>query len=457
LPYYGYFGFNGKKVEDGTQTTYGTTWGNGDVVGVAFDADNGTLAFYVNGVSQGTAFTGLTAGGPYFFAAGSSGATIVWYANFGQRDFAYDAPTGFKALNTAALPTPAIEVPSDYVGVTTYTGNGGTQSINVGFAPDFVWYKHRAGVAGGSNLLFDTVRGATNALVSNSTGVEVSISNALTSFDSTGFSVGDHSSSNYLDDTYVAWTWKAGGNSNTFNIDDVGYATASAAGLTAGTITPTGASINTTSGFSIITWTGTASNGSIPHGLGKSPSMIIIKNRNATQDWYVQHASRTATKTLYLNTTSAEATLTSTFNNTNPTSNVFTVGTNTGTNGSSNGMIAYCWAEIPGFSKFGSYVGNFSADGPMIVTGFRPRWIMTKASTRASSWYIHDTERGTYNPIGPVLAANSSATETSPTRLDILSNGFKIRDNDTEYNASGDTYIYAAFAETPFSTQARAR
>ena len=445
----------------------------GDIIGLALDLDNGKAWWSKNGTwhNSGNPANGTNA--TVTFTPGNKdwliGCSIVspvsaQSVNFGQRVFAHSAPTGFKALNTAALPTPAIEKGSNYVGVTTYTGNGGTQSINVGFAPDFVWYKYRSGAAGGSNLLFDTVRGATNALVSNSTGVEVSISNALTSFNSTGFSVGDHSSSNYLDDTYVAWAWKAGGNSNTFNVDGTGYSTASAAGLTAGDLTITGASINTTSGFSIIKYTGGAANSRVAHGLNSAPSFIICKSTTAGQGWPTYHYTQGKDKVSSLNTVDGYNTNSNYWGTSEPDGNTFGVAdvnyaNNYGT------MIAYCWHDVPGLQKFGSYTSNGNANGPFVELGFRPALVIIKSTTNPGSdvnWTIQDSERSPYNYSYLNLSANSSGGDNGSLAyplLDFLSNGFKIRNTFQDYNYTGATYtyVYAAWAETPFSTQARAR
>jgi hypothetical protein len=326
-----------------------------------------------------------------------------------------------------------------------------------------VWIKERGDTGG--HVLYDTVRGATKHLATHSTDAEGTDTDALTSFNNNGFSLGSGytvKSVNGSTRTYVGWAWKAGGNSNTYNINDVGYATASAAGLTAGTITPTGASVNTKSGFSIITYTGTGSgSATIDHGLGKKPQLIFVKKRNATSPWYTQHGSLGAGQIGYLNATDAFG-ASSGWNSTEPTNQVFSVASSLN---DANTFVAYLWAEIPGFSKFGSYTGNGSADGPFIHTGFRPRWILVRSTSAARDWLLYDTARGVYNqnvegPLQP-NTSGTAYTNSSYVPFDILSNGFKPRASTTNFNASGETHIYAAFAETPtqnlYGAQSNAR
>jgi hypothetical protein len=467
---WGYRGSDGQKWNNVSGSSYGSSYTIGDVIGVLFDADNGTLTFYKNGISQGQAFSGLTSG-PYFPAIGdqSSSQTFSAATNFGQKPFKFPPPAGFQPLTLANTPRPTIVRPDQYVGVTTYSGTGATRKVNVGFKPDFVWLKRRDTTTS-NHALYDTIRGGTNALRSNTTDGESQYGDAVISFNTNGFEIAGTNVSgiNGSDQSIVAWAWKAGGNSNTFNINDVGYATAAAAGLTAGTITPTGASVNTKSGFSIIGYTGTGSAGSISHGLGKAPAFIIIKKRTSSPgatNWRVYHSGIGNTKALFLSTTGAEDTNSVYWNNTSPTSSVFTLGTDDGLNASSQTHIAYLWAEVPGFSKFGSYTANGNADGPVIITGFKPAWIMIKCSSSNQSgnahWAMYDTQRLKYNPAGNILFANLSLYEFSTYDIDILSNGFKIRDTDAEINAGTATYIYAAFAEAPtfnlYGAQSNAR
>jgi len=333
---------------------------------------------------------------------------------------------------------PTIKKPNQHFDATLWTGNGTSQTITNagGFSPDFVWIKGRSFVDG--HTLFDTVRGATQSLSSNATTAEVTRSTALTAFTSTGFTVSSDTLVNFNANTHVGWQWKAGG-ASTVN--------------TSGTIS-SNVSVNATAGFSVVTYTGNGTTGAtIGHGLGIAPKMMIIKKRSAAGDnWRVYHASLGATKFLDLNQTSAAGTASSVWNDTAPTSTVWTVGTNGEVNTSTATYVCYAWAEIEGFSKFGSYTGNGSADGPFVYTGFRPKFIMLKSTTTAgSNWWIYDTSRSTYNAADSLLFPNLNIAEYSGgVELDILSNGFKFRNFANDGNKSGDTFIYAAFAENPF-------
>jgi len=335
---------------------------------------------------------------------------------------------------------------------TTYTGTGANASIvntvnGVSFQPDFVWIKDRS--VGYNHVLQDSVRGATAAakLSSNLTDAEGSANLApygnVSAFNSNGFSLVagsvDSRQTNASGDAYIGWQWKAGG---------------TAVSNTAGSITSS-VSANTTAGFSVVTYTGNDTAGAtVGHGLGAVPSMIIIKERSTVRDWSVYHISTGNTGGLRLNGTGAnETTRTGWWNNTTPSSTVITLGGSTGndwyqTNQTGNTYVAYCFAPVAGYSAFGSYTGNGSADGPFVYLGFRPRFVMIKW-TNVESWYIFDTSRGTYNVIGPYMVPNTSAAEATYTAVDILSNGFKLRDTNNFVNSSG-TYIYAAFAENPF-------
>ena len=431
---WGYFSSNGQKYTNGAAgVAYGSSWTNGDVIGVAFDADNGTLVFYKNNVSQGTAYTGLT-NGPYFPALGLFG-TATGSFNFGQRPFAYTPPSGFVALNTFNLPSSTIPAGNKYMDATTYTGNGSTQSIvNSGsMQPDWVWVKSRSNAYG--NYVNDSVRGASQYLETNTTGAEGTAANSVTSFNSNGFSVGSNLVYNFSGYTYVGWQWKGGGTAVT---------------NTAGSSTST-VSANTTSGFSVVTYTGTGANATVGHGLNVLPSMVIAKNRSGTGDWAVWHTSL-GDNILRLNTTGASTSSTpnGVFNVASFTSSVFAVGNGT-VNVSASTYVAYCFAQIAGFSSFGSYTGNGSTDGPFIYTGFRPRFVMTKRTDSTNDWTIHDTARDPTNTTTQELYPNSSSAEFGPRNWDILSNGFKLRTaTGSDPNVNGGTYIYACFAENPF-------
>ena len=442
----GSYNLNGTTVSG--KATYTTT----DLIGCAYDATNGTIEFFKNGVSQGS--SSFSAGLGLDMVAqfnGTFSATRTCVANFGQRAFAYTAPSGFKALCTQNLPTPTIGATSttqanDYFNTVLYTGDYTTSHpiTGVGFQPDLVWIKDRglATVYNYSHLLYDAVRGAGKELRSNATDAEADRGTGTTSpfrsFDSDGFTVGQNYSSNEVDPTaeaFVAWNWNAGG-SNATN--------------TSGTITST-VRANTTSGFSIVTYTGNGSSGAtIGHGLGVAPSMFIVKSRGTTDSWGVYHASLGNTKGLYLETTGAAVTSSAFWNNTSPTSTVFSVSNNSINNASSTNYVAYCFAPVAGYSAFGSYTGNGSADGPFVYTGFRPRFVLMKYTNTTSYWIIFDTARNTYNLVTAGLRPNDSAAEnTNLFAIDVLSNGFKVRDGGG-LNGSGDTTIYAAFAEFPF-------
>lgn len=325
---------------------------------------------------------------------------------------------------------------NQYFDATTYTGTGGTQSIvNAGgFSPDFVWIKERSSTS--SNTLSDVVRGAGNILISNSTDAEATGQVALTSFNTNGFTVGDDGKTNESGQTYVGWQWRASDSAPVTN--------------TAGSVTST-VSANTTSGFSVVTWTGNGTAGAtIGHGLSSTPKLIFVKRRSSTENWAGYHASLGATKAIFLNLSIA-ALDDFIWDNTAPTSTVFSVGGGVIVNGSGSTYVAYCWSEVPGFSKFDSYTGNGSADGTFVYTGFRPEFVMVKRSNSGSdSWWILDASRSPYNAAYNRLRANVADAESSNVPVcDFVSNGFKLRDSDTAWNASGSTYIYMAFAEMP--------
>ena len=452
---WGYRNYDGQLQTNDAATAYGNSYATNDVIGVALDMDNGKVWFSKNNTWQNSgsptggtnaAVTGLT--GTMFVGASYYDSGDSVYLNAGQRPFAYTAPSGFKALCTQNLPTPTIGATSttqanDYFDATTYTGTGATQSItNSGsMQPDFVWIKSRS--AATSNGLFDAVRGTNKALYSNLTAAEDTYTNTLNSFNSNGFTLGADTTWGGVNTnaaTYVAWQWNAGG-SNATN--------------TSGTITST-VRANTTAGFSIVTYTGNGSAGTVGHGLGVAPSMVIIKSRSdADSSWIVYHSSISPTNLLTLQTTAAQQNLPLYFNSTATASTVFSIGSsaNTGVdlNVSTKNYVAYCFAAVAGYSAFGSYTGNGSSDGPFVYTGFRPRYLLIKCYNQTANWQILDTATNTYNAADKFLRANSSIAESTNYPVDILSNGFKLRNTDGDYNASASySYIYAAFAENPF-------
>jgi hypothetical protein len=452
---YGYELENGNKINNGGTSAYGSALTTNDVFMCAVDMDNLKLFFGKNGTwfassdpVAGTSPAYTFAAGTYFFQMRPyTGSSSVVTTNFGQRAFAYTAPSGFKALCTQNLPTPTIGATTatqagKYFNPVIYTGDGvnGRAVTGVGFQPDMVWVKGRSTVS--NHALNDVLRGGSRTLFPNTTEAEYYDPDAFVkSFTSDGFTVGSLGGVNGSGATYVGWSWKANGTGVT---------------NTAGSITST-VSANTTSGFSVVTWTGTGPPATVGHGLGVAPKMIIIKNRSSASNWVVGSSSLTAwTYYLKLNLTDAEASSSDRFSGA-PSSTVFSIGADSSVNGNGALMVAYCFAEVAGYSKFGSYTGNGSSDGPFVYCGFRPRYIMVKCSTEnigpGSGWHIIDTARSTYNAAIADLFANASydeATIGTSYPFDIISNGFKVRNNNSYVNNSGQTYIFAAFAEAPF-------
>jgi hypothetical protein len=447
---------NGNKY-DGALSSYGASFGAGDVIGVALDLDAGTLVFYKNGTSQGTAFsTGLT--GKEWRALAYTGQSATHTVNFGQRPFAYQNPgtnrpsADFKALCTQNLPTPIIVKPNTAMDVVTYAGTGSalTPTSSLGFSPDLVWIKSRS--AATDHALYDTVRGAQARLESNTTDTETTSDSGVTAFDSNGFTLGTLAQVNTNAATYVGWCWDAGSSTVT---------------NTAGSLTSS-VRANTSAGISVVTFTSASavSNNTFGHGLGVSPAMVIMKTRDSAgnyDNWITYHSAAGNDKYLELNTTIA-ATSTNTWQNTTPSSSIVYLAAGGYQPGN---WVAYCFAPVTGFSSFGSFVGNGNADGPFCWCGFRPRWILMKASSTGGStydWFVYDTARDTFNTANKFLSPNYAGAEQvtadagtlTDLNVDVLSNGFKIRTNRGRLNLSSTTFIYAAFAEAPFN-YARAR
>jgi hypothetical protein len=321
---------------------------------------------------------------------------------------------------------------------TTYTATGTASQVIVNqgqFKPDLVWTKPRSIVGG--NIINDSVRGASLYLLTNSTAAEGTDTTYLTSFNTNGYSIAG--GSNWANGTtMVGWQWQAGQGSSSSN--------------TSGTITST-VSVNTTAGFSVVTWTGNGTIGAtVGHGLGVAPSMIIAKQRSGLESFATYHISLGATKYVNLNQTIVAGTSITRWNNTTPSNTVITFYNDDVTNRSGSTYVAYCWAEIAGFSKAFSYTGNGSTDGPMVYLGFRPKFVLLKGVSTAEDWYIHDSTRNTYNVVDLRLSPNLSSAEvqSAVTVLDFLSNGFKLRTSNGGWNGSGNTYIGIAFAENPF-------
>ena len=346
--------------------------------------------------------------------------------------------------------TNGLDNPELYFQVKIYTGTGSSQAHTFDGAygnmqPDFLWFKRR-GSGAASHGLFNVITGVTKLLKSNDTDEEKTVSSELSSFDSNGFTLGsggDGYTNQNSGKNYVAWAWKAGG---------------SASSNSNGSITSS-VSANTTAGFSIVSFTGTGSTATIGHGLGAVPAWIITKGRsNAGNNWAVYHHKNTSapeTDYLLLNATNSTGDNAGYWNDTAPTSSVYTVGAQVDTNKASEAMIAYCWAEVKGFSKFGSYLGNGDADGPFIYTGFKPAFFLVKRTTgTAKSWIIHDNKRDPNNLVDAYLYPNSSEAEgtSSSSGVDFLSNGIKLRNTYGSENVSGETFVYAAFAQNPIVT-----
>jgi hypothetical protein len=487
---------DGSGQVDAATTPYSSrvgTYGAGDILMIALDLENNALYFGKNGTWENSATTseienGTTtnafvasttivptgddnSGHAYFFYCQphSTGSNITW--NFGQdssfagletaqgnsdsgdgtTDFYYTPPNGFLANTTVNLPEPTISPAQstqadDYFNTVLYTGNGfptaGTQSITgVGFQPDWIWVKTRSIVA--RHSLVDSVRGVGKTLSSNSTEAESTQTDSITAFGADGFTVGDNSESgsnvNVQNYTYVAWNWKAGG---------------TAVSNTDGSITSS-VSGNTDAGFSIVTYTGTGASATVGHGLDADVAMLIIKKRSSggtARNWAVWHKALGGDNLLSLNTTGATASNPIYWGGGDHTTSVFEVNTSTTNNENTYDFVAYCFAEIEGYSKFGKYTGTGNSDGPFVFTGFRPAFVLFKnATTTATNWQINDSVRDTFNVVNKRLAPSTTDAESSSTYQfgDFLSNGFKIRETDDTWNRNGATYIYMAFAETP--------
>tara|TARA_Y100000401_G_scaffold112253_1_gene111468 strand:+ start:3483 stop:6068 length:2586 start_codon:yes stop_codon:yes gene_type:complete len=397
-----------------------------------------------SGVSVSGAFNPSLTSGTYNF--GSSGTGGYSDGN-GKGNFDNAVPSGYLAVCSDNLPNPSIADPTDYFNTVLYTGSAGTFSLTgVGFQPDFVWVKQRGGAE--KHYLADVVRGSNKGLSSNSTAAETSdaADGHIDSFDSNGWTgEGDKPVTTSSGVTFASWNWKAGG-------------TASSNGN--GTITSL-VSANTTAGFSVLTYTGTGSNGTVGHGLSSAPSLIITKGRTASgsgfsDDFCVYSEPLGNGSSVFLNTGAAKVDSSMYWNSTSPTSTVFSLANDTTTNESGRSYAAYCFSNIDGYSKVGSYTGNANADGPFVYIGFRPAFVIIKATAGTEEWYMFDNKRNTYNSVNQYLHPNSNSAENgyaqgdSQNIVDFLSNGFKIKHARNALNTSGSDMIYLAFAESPF-------
>jgi hypothetical protein len=439
-----YARYDGQKIVNGTISAYGASYTTGDIIGIALNLDLSTITFYKNNVSQGTLSlptSGIAYVPVFWYSTADTGASGTVAANFGQRPFAYTAPSGYKALCTQNLPTPSIIKSNTAFDTLAYAGNDSQTISGLNFSPDLVWVKSRSN-ATYNHQVHDSVRGPTAGMLSTNSNAAENNTYQFTSFNNNGFTTasGNIAGINNSGNTFVAWAWDAGTSTVT---------------NTAGNVTSQ-VRANPTAGISIVTYTGSnTTNGTVGHGLGVAPSFIILKNRS-TDGWFVGHSSLgwlgnlrlEAQATFYNDSSNAP------WGDTAPTSTVFTVSIGGGgwANASGNNYVAYCFAPISGFSAFGSYTGNGSTNGPFVYTGFKPRWVMIKRSDGAYSWWINDGARNPYNVVGQDLAANEITAESNDAPVqDFLSNGFKLRTSIYPgFNASGGNYVYAAFAENPF-------
>ena len=474
-----YFNDGTTRVDGTSGTGFGGQIGADNIIQFKLDLDNGTLQFgknntYIDALTLPTSVGGWRAGG---IQAAGSGGTRVFVANYGQDssfagnktaqgntdanglgDFYYAVPSGFLAVCSANLPEPTIGPNSatqadDHFNTVLWTGNGSNSHgiTGVGFKPDWVWIKERTNAS--SQYLIDSSRGlgtgdSFRALLSDNVDSEYTgLNDQLRTLDSDGFTLDDNTDTNFYvnrnNETYVAWNWKANGGTTSSNSDGSQTTTVQA---------------NTTAGFSIVLYTGTGSTDTFGHGLGAVPKWFFTKTRSTTGDWIVYHGANTSapqTDFLKLNETNATEDLNTMYNDTAPTSTVFTLSTNGDVNTSGRTQVGYCFAEVEGYSKFGSYTGNDATNGAFIYTGFSPAWVMLKyvsgSAGGTKNWIMYDNKRSSINLNDNTIYANASDAETADSSFDIdlLSNGFKLRNAEGPVNNAAE-YIYMAFAEAPF-------
>jgi len=443
-----------------TTSTSEPTYAVGDIIGVALDLTNYKLYFSKNGtwINSGDPTSGATGTGSvatpaatgWLPVAHGSSSSSGYVANWGQDssfagnetaqgnqdgngvgDFYYEPPTDYLALCSDNLSDPEIALPGDNFGIAEYAGNSSTNVITTGLPPDFVWLKSTTDTY--YNQLYDSVRGVNLALYSNVTDAEYVDDDALMSFDSTGFTLGAEDGANNSAQSYVTWNWKAGG---------------TAVSNTDGSITSS-VSANTTAGFSIAAYTGTGSAATIGHGLSSAPELIIVKNRDQADAWQVGSSKGIDfTDYLVLDDTAATTDNVDRWNDTAPSASVFTIGDGVEVNTNTEDYIAYCFHSVEGYSKIGIYEGNGDTDGPFIYTGFSPKFFLSKNIDATQNWTIQGYAPG-YNPEDRKLFPNENSVEGTGSNLDFLSNGVKWRIGWNEGNGSY-TYLYMAFAESPF-------
>lgn len=438
---YGVRRSNGNKYINGSASAFGAGGNLNDVYGIALDLDAGTLTIYKNGVSMGVLASGLPFGlyTPWVWMESGNTTAGLISMNFGQRSFAYAPPSGHKALCAKNLPmVPTVMRSKDKFDIALYTGNGAARSISgLRFSPDLVWIKARSFAR--SHRLFDRNRGPGNLLEPNLTNAEIADAQTLTAFDSSGFSLGTSAETNNNGETMVAWNWKAGGGAVANNVGSIAAQV----------------NVDQAAGISVMTYA--KANGAVEtvgHGLGVKPAMVMVKSRGSSaENWntWIKDNGSAGNGVLWLNSSGALQSLSTVFNGVEPTASIITLGAAW----TASNHLAIAFAEVPGFSKFGSYIGNGNAEGPEIKCGFRPAFVMVKRLGAAGNWQIYDTTRRTYNPNFWELVPNSSEMENSvslniPVKIDFTAAGFKIRDTDASANASTDAFAYAAFAEFPF-------
>lgn len=440
--------YTGKVRNQGTITATYTAFSSTDIGMIAYDASTGKVWFGRNGTwfAAGNPAAGANpiatatwfASGAYFCCNSFSTSRAVW--NFGQRPFSYTAPAGFKALCDTNLTAAAIARPSSVMDVVSYIGDGASRSVSgLGFSPSLVWIKSRSSGTYLHNLI-DAARGGGLRLSSDSTAAENDGSAGgatplISSFNADGFTLPNANlNTNQFSATYVAWCWSGGG---------------TGVSNTNGSI-PSTVRANTAAGFSVITYTGNGVvNATVGHGLGTAPAFIVVKARSAVSAWNIYTTAIDGSLDYFDFGTAAKLDATQAV----PTSAVFSVSNAATVNGLGTTYVAYCWAPVDGYSAIGTYTGNGQADGPMVHTAFRSRFIMVKQATAGSAtgWVVLDSARLGYNPDNKPLFANTSAAEALTNPADIVSTGLKIRSADASLNASGGTYLCIAFAESPFA------
>ena len=460
---YGFQAGNGNKKSESGNESYGSALTSSDTGQCAFDADTGKIYWGKNGTffasgnpetGANPAFSGIDMSKEYLFVWHVYGNNNNVSVNFGAQGFTYTPPAGFKALcqqNLALTQSPSvISRPQRHFEAITYSGNGSERSITgLEFKPDFVWIKERTAGTTSGNRLFDSIRGAGKTLLSDGTSAELDRPTELTSFDTNGFSLGDATTVNENGSTVVAWCWKAGGTAVTNNDGSIASSV----------------SANQEAGFSIVVYTGNGSSGvTIGHGLGKTPNIMWVKNRADSSNWSINGnaGGRLIYGTNKMQLHSGAALSADTNEVTAANATTFTLGDSTATNGQNDSHVAYCWTEIPGFSKFNVYIGNGSTNGAYVHLGFRPACIIIFNTSADTSHVIYDNKRSPINLVDEVLYPSSTSAEvTGANEIDFLSSGFKHRSSDNKVNSGNKIYVYMAWAEqtgtTPFDTFPNAR